>query len=347
MKKRLLLLACAATLLVSLVSCSKSGKSSGTTAAKGSVAIFIPGVAAGSPTYEMLVSGAQKAVSEVKGAKAQVIEAGTNQGEWQERLTAVAATKAYEFIVTSNPAMPELCKKVAELYPEQKFIVLDGHLPGIPNIYTFRFNQMEQAFLAGHFAGLAATQMVKDKAAEAPVVGLIAGQEYPDMNKAIRPGFELGLLKANKNARVDFRVVGNWYDATKGAELASSMYDSGVRVILTIAGGANEGVVSEAKKRGTYVLWFDMNAYKQAPGVIIGCTEIRQEKAAYEKTKAALEGRLPFGTADVVGVKDGYVGFAFDDELFSQHVPEGVRKAQRALYDEMATGKLSMPMPGF
>jgi basic membrane lipoprotein Med (substrate-binding protein (PBP1-ABC) superfamily) len=81
--------------------------------------------------------------------------------------------------------------------------------------------------------------------------------------------------------------------------------------------------------------------------VIIGCTEIKQELAAYEKTKLALEGKLPFGSADVVGVKDGFVGFAFDDELFVQFVPEEVRKAQKAIYDEMASGRLSMPMPVF
>lgn len=340
-----ILFLCLAILVLPFLSCAKDDK--GAAKAKGSVAVFVPGVVAGSPTYEMLVSGAKRAASEIKGATVNVIEAGTNQGEWQERLTAVAATKAYEFIVTTNPAMPELCKKVSELYPEQKFIVLDGYLPGIPNIYTFRYNQMEQAFLAGHMAGLVATHMAKTEKENSQAVGLIVAQEYPDMNKAIRPGFELGVLKANESLHVDFRVVGNWYDAAKAAELASSMYDSGVSVILTIAGGANEGVVSEAKKRGKYVLWFDMNAYKQAPGVIIGCTEIKQELAAYEKTKLALEGKLPFGSAEVVGVKDGFVGFAFDDELFVQYVPEEVQKAQKAIYDELASGRLSMPMPVF
>ncbi|HEB09960.1 MAG TPA: BMP family ABC transporter substrate-binding protein, partial [Spirochaetales bacterium] len=37
---------------------------------------------------------------------------------------------------------------------------------------------------------------------------------------------------------MDFRVIGNWYDANKAADLANSMIDSGVDVIATIAGGA-------------------------------------------------------------------------------------------------------------
>jgi simple sugar transport system substrate-binding protein len=87
------------------------------------------------------------------------------------------------------------------------------------------------------------------------------------------------------------------------------MIDAGVDVILTIAGGANQGVIKAAKEKGKYVLYFDANEYKIAPGTIVGCAVLNQEKAAYERVKAAIQGSLAFsfGTSDVFGDIDKWV----------------------------------------
>ncbi len=51
------------------------------------IAVFVPGIVSGSPVYEMLVSGAQKAVDnhsikDFGPVTLTIIEAGTNQAEW-------------------------------------------------------------------------------------------------------------------------------------------------------------------------------------------------------------------------------------------------------------------------
>ena len=158
------------------------------------------------------------------------------------------------------------------------------------------------------------------------IIGLVAGQEYPDMNQAIRPGFELGAINAISDCQVDFRVVGSWNDANKSAEIANSMIDNGADIILTIAGVANEGVVSSSKENGTYVFWFDVNGYSIAPGTIIGSTQIALDKAAYERTKLAIKGKLAFGKPEIVGIKEGYVSFANDDTNYKNHVPKEIQQ---------------------
>ncbi|MFW6208480.1 MAG: BMP family ABC transporter substrate-binding protein [Spirochaetota bacterium] len=308
------------------------------------IAVFIPGVLAGSPTYQMLADGVEKAAQEYESATVKVVEGGFNQAEWQDKVTELAATGKYELIVSSNPALPEISRRVSESFPEQKFLLLDGYLEGSDNIYTFRYNQFEQAFLSGHMAGLVTTSAMEGANSDLKV-GLIAGQEYPDMNKAILPGFERGAQWVNEEISVDFRVVGNWYDATKAAEMASSMLKGGVDVILTIAGGANQGVLKTAKDNGTYVLWFDTNGYEKAPGVVVGSTALRQEKAAYQKTKQAIEGQLDFGSAEIVGVENGWVTFLNEDPLFTAHVPEELRSRQTEILKKMQSGELSFEMP--
>ena len=333
-----------AAILLLFAGCSKTD--SGIT----SLGVFVPGVVAGSPTYEMLVQGVTKAAGEHDGIQLQVIEGGFNQGEWKNKLQALASSGEFNLIVTSNPAMPQICEEIVQAVPEQRFLVLDGYLKGNPNIYTFRFNQMEQAYLAGYCAGLISSSNLPH-AKKTLRAGLIAGQEYPDMNQAIRPGFEFGFLDALGKDRkadalpVDFRIVGNWYDPGKGADLAASIYDSGADVILTIAGGANMGVVAAAKEKGGYVLWFDSNGYSIAPGVILGSTYIAVDEAAYKKTKAAIEGTLPFGTAETGSIKDEWVSFITDDPGFKDYVTPEIADKMIVKLEEFRSGGIEMPMP--
>ena len=304
-----------------------------------SIAVFVPGVVAGSPTYEMMVKGVEAAAAAHPGVEVAVVEGGFNQGEWLTKVTSLASADKYDLIVTSNPAMPEICDEASRAYPEARFLVLDGHLEGNPSLYTFRFNQAEQGYLAGYFAGL----LSQEKQTPPVKVGLIAGQEYPDMVRAIRPGYLLGATAAAGKAELDFRVVGNWYDANKGADLARDMYRTGCATILAIAGGANQGIVSAAGDSGNSVVWFDAPGYDAGPGVVLGGTRIHLDRAAREKTGAAIEGTLQFGTAETVGIADGYIDFASDNPAYSKYLSEDLRKKLENHIDQLRSGAVKIP----
>lgn len=309
-----------------------------------SIGVFIPGVVEGSPTYEMLVSGVERAVSESESAVIRIVEGGFNQATWQQGVTELAATGLYDLIVTSNPSMPEICDAVSQQFPDQRFLVLDGYLAGNPQIHTVLFNQREQAFLAGHFAALV-TQSDMEHANGDVKVGLLAGQEYPIMNRVILPGYELGLRSVIPEGSVDFRVLGNWYDAAKASEITNNMLSTGSDVILTIAGGAGQGVITSARENGGYALWFDSAGYDLAPGIVIGSSIVRLDRAAFEKTLAAITGDLSFGDAVVFGVADGYVDFDTEHRLYERNVPESIRAAQAQLIGRMKSGEISLEMP--
>ena len=177
--------------------------------------------------------------------------------------------------------------------------------------------------------------------------GLIAGQEYPMMNNAIKPGFIEGLHAANPDITLDFRIVGNWYDASKGALLANKMFDSGVDVILAIAGGASQGIISAAKERGKYVLWLDNNGYSLSEGDVIGCAAVRQDKAAYEITKKALLNELEYGKGIIKGSKEGYVYFIDNDPVYKKLIPEKIKTEMKKTVQGIKTGEITLPMPLF
>jgi simple sugar transport system substrate-binding protein len=338
MKKVLII---AAALAAAAGTASAAGKvEQGTPATKNvSIAVFVPGVVSGSPIYEMLVAGVKQAAAETPGAEVKVVEGGFNQAEWESKITSLAATGSYDLLISSNPAIPALCAKVSEKFPKQRFLLLDGYLPGNPRIYTLRYNQREQGYLAGYIAGLATVGGVPG-ANPGKRIGLVAGQEYPAMNEVILPGYREGARAVDPGIEVDFRVVGNWYDAAKGRELAASMLRDGADVILAIAGGANQGVVQAAADGKASVVWFDIDGYAVKPGTVIGSAVIRQDKAAYEQARRFLAGTLPFGSAETVGVKDGYVDFVEDSPEYVAAVPEAARKQLSETAAALRSGKL-------
>ena len=304
---------------------------------KMSVAVFIPGICADSPTYAMLRDGVIRAIDEYndgkepeKKAQLYLLEAGTNQSEWPAKITALAAEQKYDVIISSNPSLPEIVEPIIQQFPSQKFILLDAECSGNSNICTVCYNQYEQSYLTGYIAGL----MSKSNK-----LGLIAAQEYPVMNNIIYPYFEKGAKDANRSATVDFRIVGNWYDASKGAMLADVLYQSGVDVILPICGGASQGVINSAVNNNFYITWFDNNGFDKAPGNIISSTVMKQEELALVMTTEFLKGKTSWGTAKMLGVKEGYVDFVQDDPLYESTVPADIRGKMAELVDDIKSGK--------
>ena len=340
-----------------------AGASAGASA-KASIAVFIPGVMAGSAIYEMLAQGTQKAAEDFARANpamanlaeanpgaaplVTVIEGGFNQAEWESQVTTLAASGSYNLIVSSNPSLPDIVSGVSAKFPSQKFLLLDGELQGNPNVYTLRYNQREQAYMAGYIAALAAEEAAREGGVSGMApgaeksLGLVAAQEYPVMNSIILPGFIEGARAVDQAFNVDFRVVGNWFDAARAAELAAAMIRGGVKVLLPIAGGAGHGVVQAAFEAGAKIVWFDTNGYAIRPGTVIGSAILRQDRAAYEKTMLFLEGRLPFGTAEIAGVADGFVDFVEDDPLYISSVSQAIREKQAALIARLRTGELKL-----
>jgi simple sugar transport system substrate-binding protein len=213
---------------------------------------------------------------------------------------------------------------------------LDAEKEGNNNINTVFYNQYEQAYLTGYIAGL----MTKSNR-----LALIAAQEYPVMNNVLLPYFEKGAKDANSASTVDFRIVGNWYDATKGAELTDAVIKNGVDVILPICGGASQGVIATAKELGFYISWFDDNGFSKAPGYVISSSAMEQEKMAYEVATKYFEGKIEFGTATTVDIKDGYITLITDDANFENHFSESYKNNLKDEYNKIKEGVIILESP--
>ena len=301
-----------------------------------SIAIFVPGIVSGSPVYEMLVTGVTDAINRHNEVLQQngkqnlvelsVFEAGTNQAEWSSKMTALVSSGLHDLIISSNPSLPDLIAPLTAQFPEQKFIILDAFYEGNNSIKTVRYNQREQAWLCGYMAAITTNAQKSEMpfANKHKKIALIAAQEYPVMNNIILPGFIEGAQAFDKDIDVEFRLVGNWYDASKASDIAHSLFSNGVDVILPICGGASQGVIAAAKKLGFYITWFDNNGFAKAPENIISSSVIQQKKLAFELTTEFLSGKLIIAYQNC-WYSRRYVDFIQDDPIYIKTVHESIR----------------------
>jgi simple sugar transport system substrate-binding protein len=339
------LLALASTLFGCKAKKSDAGQNKDAAAVKDfTVLVYVTGVTAGSPTYELMAAGANEFAQARNNVKAFVYEAGFNQAEWEEQLTSLVSSGKYDLVLGSNPSLPEICASVGKKFPNQKFAIADAFFEGNPQISAWLYNQYEQSLYLGYLAGLITTSGMP-YANQQKRVGFIAAQEYPLLSRHMVPGFLEGARRVDPQIELDFRIIGNWFDANKAAELASGMIASGVDVFTSIAGGAAQGMLRAIREGGAYALSFNTNEYDLAPGYIVGCGIMEQKKLVQEILADALAGKLRYGTSKIVGVKEGYLGFIADDPGFRDNVPQDIQGKFNAFMNDIRAGKVTYTIP--
>ncbi|HLW22360.1 MAG TPA: BMP family ABC transporter substrate-binding protein [Sphaerochaetaceae bacterium] len=309
-----------------------------------SVLVYITGVMAGSPPYTALAEGAQEFAAENDAVSVKIYEAGFNQAEWEEQLTSLVATGEYDIVLGSNPSLPEICERVGAKFPDQKFIITDAYREGHPQIRTYLYNQYEQSLFLGYLAGLVTTSSM-EHANSARKVGFIAAQEYPLLSRHMVPGFLEGARMVDPSIQLDFRVIGNWFDANKAADLASSMRSGGVDVFAAIAGGAAQGLFKVAQEQGAYIVYHNTNEYRAAEGFVVGSGSMEQKKLVKEVLADVLADTVDYGTASIVGLQEGYLDFFSDDPAYERYVPEDIRDRFASFMDDLRSGAIDYTLP--
>jgi len=299
-----------------------------------SVLVFITGVIAGSPSYELLAQGAQEFAQNNRNINIKIYEAGMNQAQWESQLTQMVSSGEYDIVLGSNPSLPEICAETAKRFPNQKFIITDAQYEGNSQIRTYFYNQYEQSLYLGYLAGLITTSAMPFSNSSKRI-GFLAAQEYPLLTRQMVPGFLEGARIADPEIELDMRVIGSWADASKAAELTAAMMNAGVDVFTAIAGGAAQGMIKAASDRGAYIVWYNTSVYDLAAGVILGCGIMEQKKLVMEILSDAAAGKIEYGISQTIGVKEGYLSFDFDNPLYAESLPEDIRRKFEKFMEEL------------
>ncbi|MET3938629.1 basic membrane protein A [Paenibacillus sp. PvP094] len=158
----------------------------------------------------------------------------------------------------SDTLLPDL-EKVAQKYPEQPFLIVDGHSE-LPNVTSMSFRSEEGSYLAGMIAGFATTENH---------VGFLGGMEIP-LLRDFQQGFEQGVQAVNPDATVQVVYAGDFGNSKLGEELAAKMIqEQDVDVIYVAAGLTGVGSLTEIQKLGKYAIGVDTDQFFLAEKAVL------------------------------------------------------------------------------
>ena len=278
----------------------------------------------------------------------EMIEMGTDKTKFEGSLLDASESDA-DIIVTGLWEMKEITERVAQEFPEKKYIIYDTDvdytLGDLSNVYSMSYKQNEGAFLAGV---LAANATVSDMEHANPenIIGFVGAKDTAAVINDSAVGFIEGAQFVNPDVKVLVSYVGSYVDSATAKELALTQYASGADVVFVAAGPSSVGVIEAAAESEKYVIGVDSDmalAYegKDEASFIISSAIKGVGDSVFSAVERSLAGELPYGQYEVLGLKDGVVYLA-DNEIYQTTVPEAVRNAVTEAKDALMAGEATV-----
>lgn len=257
----------------------------------------------------------------------------------------------YDLIITCGAECNHALVDAATNYPDQLFVSVD--LQNVPaslqenplsNVYGVCYKTKDLGYLAGYVACHVTTSDMPNANADKKV-GVIVGVDVDGLNEYI--GGFCQVCKDN-GVTVYIDYAGDFLSdlAPQVAEKAKAMYDQGVDVIWQVAGGAGAGVFTAAKEANKYAFGVDCDQSKSISDPEEAATIVTSFYSDYPAVidaafSAMLEGRFPGGEYPLVGLAEGFVGYAANDQ-FAAMTSQNVRDSIAELYSAMADGSVEV-----
>ena len=235
----------------------------------------------------------------------------------------------YDFIVCVGYMMADAVRDAAELYPDQKFAIIDdASNADLDNVTCMMFEQEQASYLVGLAAGYTT---------ESNVVGFVVGQANETMN-SFGYGYCAGVLDANPDATILQYNANNFGDASGGKTAVNTMVTKGADVVFHAAGGTGIGVIDGCKENKIWAIGVDSDQSPLAPETILTSALKRVDNACYDATKKTILGTLE-GGVETYDLAAGGVDIAPTTDNLSKDVLEKIEDAKK----DIIAGDLVVP----
>lgn len=329
--KKILTLALAAIMVLSLAACGGSSAPAATTAAPaapaGEPAAPAPEAPAAAEVKIAVVCDAsgqndngynQSAVEGAKeladqyGITYKVVEPTESTGD----TLAALAEDGYNLIFSMEYDFDALVSgeagadPIAVQYPDTTFVVFNA-TPNVDaegktihdNVISILYNVNESSYLAGALATLVnenADVLFGDgysftPTSQARAMGFIGGTNSDGITV-----FSYGFIEGVQHVAQELGVTYDYYakydagfsDVAGGSTVAGTYYDNGANVVYAVAGSIGDGVAAKAKEEGKLAIHCDANKDGQQPGYILTSVIKNTRVVVKELTEALMNGEL-------------------------------------------------------
>ena len=283
------------------------------------------------------------------GCETRVIEVGRDQTKWEPTFQDLAEEGEYDVIISNGSSSIETIQKVAEEFPEQKFVAFDCTIETdqYPNLYAISYKQNEGSYLAGVLAALV-TQSDMEYANADNKIGFIGGSEHPIITDFL-VGYIAGAKSVDPDIKVYVSYIGSWDDTAKGKETAIAQYNQGVDIIFPAAEQAGLGCVEAAVDMGKYIIGVDSDQSMLFAGVdedkanvILTSVLKNVGDSLVRMANMEMEGTVPWGDYEELGIAENGAGIA-DNEYFQKNVPDDIKSVIEEKKQEVIDGNVEIP----
>ena len=289
------------------------------------------------------------AVADEYDIETDTVELGIDPANWEPGLLDVMSdTDSYDILIAGTFQMIDFMAANAHNYPDKLFMFYDAPMPydnadvcveGCSNVYSMTYAQNQGSFLAGVYAA-AVTMSGIDGTNDAPTIGAVGGQQIPVIDDFI-VGYEQGACLVNPDTVSIVQYAGSWNDPARGKEITLAMYEQGADIVFQIAGGTGVGVFEAAHEQERFAIGVDSDQ-----AVIVAETDPDQaeriltsmmknvDNSIFRAVTLHLEGELPYGSSESLGIPEGGVGLAkneFYDMATSEDIKAMVEAAEAAV----------------
>jgi basic membrane protein A len=302
------------------------------------VALVLHGTLGDKSFFDDAAEGMKAAEADLP-VSVKIIELGYDRSKWEAGL-ADAADSGYDVIIAGTFDMTGYITELSPQYPDVKFIDFDD-TPDFSkceckNVLGVQYTTAAAGYLAGYAAA---------KISKSGTLGTILGMEFPTVTD-FKTGFDQGAKAANPNVNILNAVAGAFNDPAKGKEIALAQINQGADVVFPIAGGTGIGSLQAVKDSGKLAVGVDSDQATIFAGsdpaqaeVIFTSVLKKVGNSLHQALKATIDGTAPYGTRQLLGIKDNAVGIA-KNQWYEKLVPADVRAEVDAIEQKIISGEI-------
>lgn len=236
---------------------------------------------------------------------------------------ALAVKNGAKVIITPGYPFEASVYQAQDLYPDVKFIILDGTPQDgtytdyrmEKNVHSIFYAEEQAGFLAGYAA-------VKDGYRK---LGFVGGQAVPAVVK-YGYGYIQGADYAAKELKIKdisikYTYTGNFEATPENQTLAASLYQGGTEIIFSCGGTVGNSVMAAAEQTGKKVIGVDVDQSSESNSVVTSAMK-NLSLSVYEALNQYKDSAFKGGETVTLTLKDDGVMIEMKNARFNQFKEE-------------------------